>query len=195
MIVLKYFLKKFIFLFSNDSLNWSKVTVKTCIMLQKISILIKCCSYELFIHLLILNNKMYNGFHKKILCSITVFNIDNNQTCFLSSKSSYYNDFWRSCDTEDWSNDDENTDLSTEINYILLYISHFYHFYCIFCIWIIFLSKLFSLIWERIVLKERSTDIYKMRNVLSKSQFVTLNHFIGAYLSKSLLLIKISKVQ
>ncbi len=37
------------------------------------------------------------------------FNIDNNQKCFLSSKSVYYYDFWRSCDTEDWSNDAENT--------------------------------------------------------------------------------------
>ncbi len=27
-----------------------------------------------------------------------------------------------SCDTEDWSNDAENTDLITEINYILKYI-------------------------------------------------------------------------
>ncbi len=27
-----------------------------------------------------------------------------------------------SCDTEDWSNDDENSALITEINYILLYI-------------------------------------------------------------------------
>ncbi len=30
----------------------------------------------------------------------------------------YYYDFWRSRDTEDWSNDAENTDLITEINYI-----------------------------------------------------------------------------
>ncbi len=28
--------------------------------------------------------------------------------CILSSKSEYYYDFWRSCDTEDWSNHDEN---------------------------------------------------------------------------------------
>ncbi len=34
-----------------------------------------------------------------------VFNTDNNQKCFLSSKWTYYYDFWRSCDTEDWSND------------------------------------------------------------------------------------------
>ncbi len=31
----------------------------------------------------------------------------------------YYYDFWRSCDTEDWSNDAENTALITEINYSL----------------------------------------------------------------------------
>ncbi len=30
----------------------------------------------------------------------------------------YYNDFWRSCDTEDWSNDAENSALITGINYI-----------------------------------------------------------------------------
>ncbi len=45
----------------------------------------------------------------------------HNQKCFLSSKSAYYYDFWRSCDTEDWSNDAENTDLITAINYILQY--------------------------------------------------------------------------
>ncbi len=45
----------------------------------------------------------------KILCSTTVSNIDNNQKYFLSSKSAYYYDFWRSCDTEDWSNDAENS--------------------------------------------------------------------------------------
>ncbi len=47
------------------------------------------------------------------------FSIDNNQKCFLNSKSAYYYDFWRSCDTEDWRNDAENTDLITEINYTL----------------------------------------------------------------------------
>ncbi len=31
----------------------------------------------------------------KIFSSKTVFNIDNNEKCFLSSKSAYYNDFWR----------------------------------------------------------------------------------------------------
>ncbi len=37
---------------------------------------------------------------------------------FLSIKSAYYYDFWRSCDTEDCSNDAENT----EINYSLTHI-------------------------------------------------------------------------
>ncbi len=60
-------------------------------------------------------NKMYQFPQKEK----TVFNIDNNQKCFLSSKSAYYYDFWRSCDTEDWSNDAENTALITEINYSL----------------------------------------------------------------------------
>ncbi len=59
---------------------------------------------------------------KQILCSTTVFNIDNNQKCFLSSKSAYYYDFWRSCDTKDWSNDAENTAFITEINYSLTHI-------------------------------------------------------------------------
>ncbi len=53
----------------------------------------------------------------EILCSTTVFNIDNNQ------KSAYYYDFWRSCDTEDCSNDAENTALITEINYSLIDIN------------------------------------------------------------------------
>ncbi len=35
------------------------------------------------------------------------------------NKSAYYYDFWRSCDTEDCSNDAENTALITEINYNL----------------------------------------------------------------------------
>ncbi len=65
-----------------------KLTVNTFIMLQKISISNRCHSSELSIHLKMLNPKIL-----KILCSTTVFNIDNNQKCFLSSKSVYYYDF------------------------------------------------------------------------------------------------------
>ncbi len=42
---------------------------------------------------------------------------------FLKYFWSTYYDFWRSCDTEDWSNDAENTVLITEINYSLQYIT------------------------------------------------------------------------
>ncbi len=71
-----------------------------------------------------LMNKSLKTYHKLLYGGISWFpqkhfNIDNNQKCFLSSKSAYYNDFWRSCDTEDWRNDAENTDLITEINYSL----------------------------------------------------------------------------
>ncbi len=48
---------------------------------------------------------MYLSFHK----NIQNHNINNNQKCFLSSKSAYYYDFWWSCDTEDWSNDAEKS--------------------------------------------------------------------------------------
>ncbi len=71
-----------------------KSDTKDIYNVQKISISYKCCSFEL---------------STIILSSLTVFIIDNNQKCFLSSKSAYENDFWRSCDTEDWSNDAENS--------------------------------------------------------------------------------------
>ncbi len=51
------------------------------------------------------------------------FNMDNTKKSFSSSKSVYYYDFWRSCDTEDWRNDAENTDLITGINYNWQYIN------------------------------------------------------------------------
>ncbi len=103
------------FLINKDALNWSKVTVKTLLFQIKavlLNFLFICESWKI---------KCITG-STKILGSITVFNTDNNQKLFLSSKSAYYYDFWRSCDTEDWSNDAENTDLITEINYTLLYI-------------------------------------------------------------------------
>ncbi len=65
----------------------------------------------IIIFFFLLTYKWWITVYTKILCSTTVFNIDNNQKCVLSSKSAYYYDFWRSCDTEDWSNDAENTAL------------------------------------------------------------------------------------
>ncbi len=47
---------------------------------------------------------MYHSFLK----NIGQHYIDNNRKCFMRSKSVYYYDFWRSCDTEDWSDDAEN---------------------------------------------------------------------------------------
>ncbi len=88
-------------------------------MFQKISISNIFYSFELSIHLWILTNKNIY-FSTKILGSTTVLNIDNNQKY---SWAAYYYDFWRSCDTEDCSNDDENTALITEINYILKQIT------------------------------------------------------------------------
>ncbi len=77
----RFFWKKSILLFSKDTLNCSKVTVKTFIMLQKISVSNKCCSLELSINQRILKKKMYQ-FPQNILGSTTDFNIDNNQKCF-----------------------------------------------------------------------------------------------------------------
>ncbi len=48
---------------------------------------------------------------KRITASKKILNVSN-----IDNTSTYYYDFWRSCDTEDWSNDAENTDLITEIN-------------------------------------------------------------------------------
>ncbi len=55
------------FLYCTDALNWSKVTVKTFIMWQKISISNTCCSFELSVQLWILKNKMHHSFHKNIV--------------------------------------------------------------------------------------------------------------------------------
>jgi len=37
-----------------------------------------------------------------MLSSTTVFNIDGNKKYFLSTKLAYSNDFYGSCDTENW---------------------------------------------------------------------------------------------
>ncbi len=99
--------KKRILLFFDDAIHWSKRQERHT-LLQQIY-----CSFELHIRQRILNNKSITVSTK------TLFSTDNNQKCFLNSESVYYYDFWRSCDTEDWSNDAENTDLIKGINYIL----------------------------------------------------------------------------
>jgi len=38
--------------------------------------------------------KIHHDFHKNIKKQI-IFNIENNMTCFLSTKSAYSNDFWK----------------------------------------------------------------------------------------------------
>ncbi len=103
--------KKSMLLFIKDALNWRKATVNTSIMLIQINVVLLnflfiCASWKI----------KCIAVSTEILCSTTVFNIDNNQKYFLSSKLAYYYDFWRSCDTEDCSNDAENTALITEIN-------------------------------------------------------------------------------
>ncbi len=76
------------FVFCKDALNWSKVTVKTFIMLQKFLFQINA----------VLLNFLFIKVSWKIKCitvytktwgSTTVFNIDNNLKYFLSSKSAY----------------------------------------------------------------------------------------------------------
>ncbi len=67
---------------------------KTFIMLEKI------CIFQINSVLLnfLFNRKLF--LQKIIWSSTTVFNTDNNQKCLLSTKSVYYNDLWRSCDSE-----------------------------------------------------------------------------------------------
>ncbi len=92
--------------------------------------------------------------HTQIVCRFASHNVSrksnsrlstskvyHNQKLFLSSKSAYYYDFWRSCDTEDWSNDAENTALH-QINKLhfniyynrqqLFWTELYWSFYCIF---------------------------------------------------------------
>ncbi len=66
--------------------------------------------FFLCIHLIIL--KKYRSFQKKKYLALIILII--NQHFKIISK--------RSCDTEEWSNDAENSALITRINYILQYI-------------------------------------------------------------------------
>ncbi len=102
-----FFIKKLILLFSKDAFIWSN---KTFIIKKKIAF-----QWILLLFFLSFYSSKNPGFFLKTI------NIDNNQEYFLSYKSVYYYDFWRSCDTEDWRNDAENSALITRINLILQY--------------------------------------------------------------------------
>ncbi len=55
------------------------------------------CEIDIFcnvINVFTVTLPLFFTYHNLWLC-ITIFNIDNNQECFLSSKSAYYYDFWR----------------------------------------------------------------------------------------------------
>jgi len=91
-------LKKKLPLFINDTLNSSKVTVKTFIMLQKIR-------FKINVHQNILKNKMLHDFHKNMRLFSTLLIIIN-----ISWASDPHIRVIPegSCDTVDWSNDAEN---------------------------------------------------------------------------------------
>ncbi len=82
------FFKKLKLLFSKDTLNWSKVTVKT-FMLQKISISNKSWGFFFWTFYSSKNHERSNVSVSTKIWSSTSFNIDNNQKCFLSRKSAY----------------------------------------------------------------------------------------------------------
>ncbi len=63
------------------------MTANALIMSQRISISSKCCSFELSIHQKTVGKKIMIMIFTQIRSSITGFNTDNNQKCFLSSKS------------------------------------------------------------------------------------------------------------
>ncbi len=68
---------------------------------------------------------IFFGTIQRILKNVSLFSakvLRSTRDVNIDDKSAYYYDFWRSCDTEDWSNDAENTDLITEINYSLTHI-------------------------------------------------------------------------
>ncbi len=63
---------------------------------------------------IVILKKMYLGFHKNIKQNNCFQHWYNTKKLFLSTKSVYQNDFWRSCDTEDWINDADNSALLSQ---------------------------------------------------------------------------------
>ncbi len=89
---MNYFLKDCLIVFKNkifnkDALNCPKVKVNAFIMLQKISISNKSCSFEFSIHQIILKNKMFSLFPQKqaaqLLSTLIIFSIIEQKICIL----------------------------------------------------------------------------------------------------------------
>ncbi len=84
-------------LFCKDAFKWSKVSVKPFTLLQNISVFKKCCSFFIkrsYLKSITASTNIVN------INNLTVFNIDDDAKCFLSSKSACYNDFEGPYDTE-----------------------------------------------------------------------------------------------
>ena len=103
--------------YDKDALNWSKVTVKTFIMLQKILFQINAVLLNFLFIKESWEIKCVTDSTKKLFSTlIIIINVSwaSNHHIRVISEGS--------CDTEDWSNDAENSALITGIYYALLYI-------------------------------------------------------------------------
>ncbi len=108
--VISVFFIILIFLFIKDALNWSKVIYNVP-------------KYFVFQINAVLLNFLFICESWKIQCITVSTKILMFSTLIIIrnvSWAAYYYDFWRSCDTEDCSNDAENTALITEIYYSLI---------------------------------------------------------------------------
>ncbi len=141
-------------------LNWSKVTAKTFIILQKIYISNKCCYFELVIHQRILKIKLHHTVHNNIKHHTDiVINIGINNVFWVANQHIRMISEG-SRDTKDWSNDAENSALITWIKYILKYILiektlYYYRYFII----LMFLPYSFS---NKFSLGEHKGLIWKM---------------------------------
>ncbi len=84
-------IKKWILLFSKDTLNWSTVTVKTFKMLQKVSIPTAVILNVIFIK----ESLKTEPISTKILHSTTFLTLIIMRNVLLSRKSAYQNQFWK----------------------------------------------------------------------------------------------------
>ncbi len=101
---------------SATNINWGQYDFFLLVLLVKMYIRLLKLLFQRFFF--VFTPERNESVSTQMLSSTTVFNIDNNNNCFLRSISASLNDFWRSCDTEDWSNEAENTASITGINYL-----------------------------------------------------------------------------